>query len=223
VAESTEPTPASPRDWWVSFGLAVSAAAALVSSFSGLRALALAAGWSAYLAPLLPLTVDSYAMTAARVWLADSSARPAAKRFARANSFVAIGMSVLGNAAWHLIAAHLLAVGWVIVVVVGAVPPAVLGLVAHLAALRTQPARSAVPAPVPVPPDRTQVSSDEALLMTARAADTAWRAAHDGRGITRDELRKTLHVGAARAGRLLRRLRAEPNQPTTDHKETPTA
>jgi hypothetical protein len=50
----------------------------------------------------------------------------------------AILLSVLGNATWHLVAADLVTVTWVVVVLVGAVPPVVLGLVAHLAVLRTQ-------------------------------------------------------------------------------------
>jgi hypothetical protein len=58
--------------------------------------------------------------------------------FARANAVGAILLSVLGNATWHLVAAELVMVTWVVVVLVGAVPPVVLGLVAHLAVLRTQ-------------------------------------------------------------------------------------
>jgi hypothetical protein len=126
------------RDWWLTTGMAVSASAALVSSFDGLRSLAAAAGWQPLMAPLLPLCVDAYAMSATRVWLANGPSTTQARRFARWNAFGAIGLSLIGNATYHAIAAGLRTVTWVVVVVVGAVPPAVLGLVSHLAALRKQ-------------------------------------------------------------------------------------
>jgi hypothetical protein len=124
------------RDWWVMAGMAVAAASAAVASFSGLRGLALLAGWPGGLAWLLPLTVDAYAMTSARVWLATSTRSAAARRFARANALGAIVTSIAGNAAYHAVGAGLLSVSWPIVVAVGAVPAAVLGLTAHLHALR---------------------------------------------------------------------------------------
>jgi uncharacterized protein DUF2637 len=128
----------SSRDWYVTVGLAVSALSAAASSFASLRSLALAAGWPVWLAPLLPLTIDAYGMTATRVWLAGSTGSTRARRFARANAVGAIGMSLAGNASYHLIAVQLVAVSWMVVVAVGAVPALVLGLVAHLAVLRNQ-------------------------------------------------------------------------------------
>lgn|SRR2546423_7593233 len=203
-------TPRGQRDLWVSLGMFVSATAALLSSFDGLRSLAVAAGWGVYMAPLLPLTVDAYAMTATRVWLADSTSSARARRFARSNAVGAIGMSLAGNATWHLIGAHLLGVGWLIVVLVGAVPPAVLGLVSHLAVLRKQvdALPTAVLSTTPEPAPRTQYRTDDELLIAAHAADAAYRAEH-GKAITRDELRKRLRVSAARATALLRQLKTE--------------
>jgi hypothetical protein len=131
-------TRAARRDWRVALGLFVSALSAAVSSFAGLHALALSTGWHPWAAPLFPLTVDCYALTAVRVWLARSTRSTRARRFARANAVGAILLSVLGNATWHLVAAELVSLTWVVVVLVGAVPPVVLGLVAHLAVLRTQ-------------------------------------------------------------------------------------
>lgn len=127
-----------PRDWWVIAGMAVTACAAAVSSFSGLRSLAAATGWPWALTPLFPLTVDAYAMTTTRVWLSKATGTTAARHFARWNAIGAIGLSLIGNAAWHLMAAKVLTVTWPIVVFVGAVPPAVLGLLSHLAVLRGQ-------------------------------------------------------------------------------------
>ncbi|HEU5159536.1 MAG TPA: DUF2637 domain-containing protein, partial [Streptosporangiaceae bacterium] len=58
------------KDWWVMAGMAVAAASAALASFSGLRGIAIIAGWPNRLAWLLPLTIDAHAMTSARVWLA---------------------------------------------------------------------------------------------------------------------------------------------------------
>src|SRR5689334_5347538 len=143
----TEPQPAAGRDGWVSLGIAVSAISAATSSFAGLRSLAEVAGWPTLLSFLFPLTVDAYSLTATRVWLVKATSSVRARRFARTNAILAILMSLCGNAIWHLIAAGLLANSWLIVVAVGAVPALVLGLVSHLAVLRTQ-----VDPPVPVPP-----------------------------------------------------------------------
>lgn len=137
----TEPRQAAPsrqRDGWVTIGMLISATSAALSSFDGLRSLALAAGWSAWMAPLLPLTLDAFAATATRVWLTASTQSTRARRFARNCAVGAIVLSLIGNAVWHLIAAGLLPVTWHAVMAVGAVPPCILGLVTHLAVLRRQ-------------------------------------------------------------------------------------
>ena len=95
------------RDWWVITGMAVAATSAAVASFSGLQDLASLAGWPPDLGWLLPITVDAYAA------------------------------SITSNAIYHPVHAGLLSVTWPIIVVVGAVPAAVLGLTAHLPAPTT--------------------------------------------------------------------------------------
>lgn len=135
---SDSPSGPPVRDWWVVAGMTVAAVSAAVASFSGLYGLASAAGWPKRLAWLLPLTLDAHAMTSARVWLADTTRSAAARRFARANALGAIVASIAGNAAYHAIGTGLLDVTWPIVVLVGAVPAAVLGLTAHLHALRNR-------------------------------------------------------------------------------------
>ncbi|MEV6638171.1 DUF2637 domain-containing protein [Actinoplanes sp. NPDC051470] len=70
--------------------MAVAAASSAIASFAGLRGLAEVAGWPARLAWLLPITIDAYAMTSARVWLAGTPAAGRARRFARANAIGAI-------------------------------------------------------------------------------------------------------------------------------------
>ncbi len=136
------------RDGWVMTGMAVAAASAAVASFTGLRGLALVAGWPARLAWLLPVTIDAYAMTSARVWLSGTSHTRRGRRFAQANATGAIVASIIGNAAYHAISVHLLTVSWPIVVLVGAVPAAVLGLTAHLHALRAIDRDSPTPKPI---------------------------------------------------------------------------
>jgi hypothetical protein len=221
------------RDGWVELGMAVSALSAAVSSFAGLRELAMVAGWAPAMAWLFPLTVDAYAMTATRVWLAASTRSVRARRFARINAVGAIAMSLAGNAAWHLVAARLIVVTWPIVLGVGAVPPLVLGLVSHLAVLRTERDRAervtaeiasgplaAPPAPVrrSSPPQdlesedgpRPEAGTD--LLEAARAADLAYRAEHGARPITRDALRQALHISGTKATALLRELKEQASQ-----------
>jgi hypothetical protein len=196
------------RDWWVLGGMTVTAISAAVSSFSGLRSLADATGWPGPLSPLLPLTVDAYAMTATRIWLSPVTRSKRAQRFARWNAIGAILLSLLGNAAWHLIAAGVLVMSWQIIVVVGAVPPAVLGLLSHLAVLRGQDEEDGPP---PMSTGQDEATTDEdggggRLLEAALAADATHRAEH-GKAITRDELRIQLHVSTERATALLRAVK----------------
>lgn len=219
--------PALRRDLWVSAGIAVSATSAAISSFSGLRSLAILTGWPEGLAPLLPLTVDAYAMTATRVWLAASTSSARARRFARWNAIAAIGLSIAGNAVSHAITAHLLSASWGIVLAVGSVPALVLGLVAHLAVLRGQvdpvpesaevaraesvPSTPAVAAGQAVvrPEVRTRYATEDDLMAAARAADQAHRERNGGRPLSRDALREELRVSGARATAIARRLRQE--------------
>lgn len=199
------------RDWFVTLGLAATATAAAVSSFAGLRELAVVTGWPTLLAPLLPLTINSYAMTSVRVWLSISTRSQRARRFARANAIGAILLSLVGNAVWHLIAAKLLTVSWVIVLGTGSVPALALGLVTHMAVLRTHVGPSGPGDALSATGDsggRPQYRDEDELLAAARVADAAYRAEHDGQRITRDELRKALRISGQRATELARKLRA---------------
>ena len=201
------------REWWVMVGMAVAAISAAVASFAGLRGLAEVAGWPDQLAWLLPVTIDAYAMTSARVWLAGTLGTNRARSFARANAIGAIATSILGNAGYHLIAAGIVAVSWPIVVLVGAVPAAVLGLTAHLHALT---AANEIPLIEERSEVRTQVRTEQPrrrteveLLRAAREADANHRSAHDGRPISRDGLRSALHIAGPKATELRRRLADE--------------
>jgi hypothetical protein len=205
---------ARPRDWWVIVGMAVAAVSAAVASFAGLRGLAQVAGWPDRLAWLLPVTIDAYAMTSARVWLAGTLG----SSFARANAIGAIATSIVGNAGYHLVAAGLVPISWPIVVLVGAVPAAVLGLTAHLHAIRTivpagqglaSTARNGPEAGPRVRTRRAKRRTETELLNAAREADARHREAHNGRPISRDELRSALRIAGPKATELRRRLSAE--------------
>ncbi|MDL4817757.1 DUF2637 domain-containing protein [Actinomadura sp. OS1-43] len=204
--------------------MTIAAVSAAVASFAGLYGLATVAGWPVRLAWLLPITIDAYAMTSARVWLANSTRSRAARRFARTNALGAITTSIAGNAAYHAISTGLLDLSWPIVVIVGAVPAAVLGLTAHLHALRgrveTDPVREDEPKDGPSrrpkrrvrrrPPRRTE----NELINAARFADAEYRKAH-GRPITRDALRTALRISTPRATELRRQLN-DPDVPEPD-------
>lgn len=229
----------SPRsDKFVSLGMSVAAISAGVSSFAGLRSLALLAGWSDWSSLLFPLCIDAYALSATRVWLTAPQGADRARRWARANAIGAILLSLSGNGAAHLLAAHLLELSWLIITGVSAVPAVVLGLCTHLAVLRSQVgpdgpvrdedgtrsvlAKSEVGPEVPIPEPRTAPPparqrakqppaprDRDALLALAREVDAAHRAANHGRPLTRDVLRQALRVGGTTATTLARQLREE--------------
>lgn len=229
MSDTTTNAIAPPRDLWVMAGMVIAAASAAVASFTGLRGLALITGWPPRLAWLLPVTLDAYAMTSARVWLASTTRARRARRFARANAVGAIAASIAGNATYHAVTVGLMAISPPIVVLVGAVPAAVLGFTAHLHALRTldeddhededehvredgaggtdedRPRPRTRSKPKRMPKSRTE---DE-LSTAAREADAAYRVAHAGRPITRDELRVVLKVSGSKATELRRMLAAE--------------
>lgn len=224
---STESAPpATPqRDRWVITGMAVVAVSAALSSFTGLCSLAVRAGWQPWLAPLLPMTVDVFAAVATRVWLAGGTASAAARRFARWNAVLAVSLSLIGNGVWHLSEAGLVRIGWPVVLAAGSVPPLVLGLLSHLAVLHGQDgADDGTAVVLTAEPGQgagfaedtasTEAATAEGgLLAAARAADAAYRAAHDGRAITRDALRRALGISTGRAGEVLRELRQGPSAP----------
>lgn len=124
--------------------LVIVAAAAAVLSFTTLTALAgavgfLPAGEPFWLRPgtawLLPVTIDVGAAAGSLVWLSRTGR---ARAFGRALALALLGLSVAGNAVGHALAVadrpHPLVMG-LLVVIVSAIPPAVLGAVVHLAML----------------------------------------------------------------------------------------
>ena len=223
------------RRFLLGLGLTVVTAAAVVASFSTLASLAVFTGWGQRSSWLLPLALDALGMTACLVWL-DPTAAKEARRYAAWMTWVAAGLSVLGNGAGHLAATGHLSQGLLLVVLVGSVPPAALTVTVHLiVSVKSLPPETAlsVPdaAPVPAetvetvpearpetkktPPKKAAVpkpSQDEAVnevdMQRARHADRDFRAENDGKPITRDGL-KAAGFGSDKATKLLAALKKE--------------
>ncbi len=185
-------------DRWAYVGILAVAIAAAVLSFDALTGLAGLAGVTGEpggfrLAWLLPIAVDAYAVTSTRVWL-RSAVTPATVAYARRNAVGAITLSVAGNAAFHGLTAAGIdrprlvasAYGWLLVVAVSAVPPVMLGLVAHLHALvsgelRTTPAPEAQANAHGDPPRGTTSDAMTGRNLAAESAESAESAEPAGR------------------------------------------
>lgn len=127
--------------WPLYVGMSVAGAAAVVASASTPAALARAAGWAGWTPWLLPACLDVGGSVGGWVWLRPSAPRRA-RRAGRVVAFAGAVTSLVGNGAGHLITTGYLHPGPALVVIVGAVPAAVLVALAHLAALLAQPAAS---------------------------------------------------------------------------------
>lgn len=173
--------------WPLYLGMAVAGAAAIVASASTLAGLARTAGWGGWTPWLLPAALDVGGSAGGWCWLRPG-APERARRFGRVVALVGAAATLVGNAAGHLIASGYLHPSPLLVVVVGAVPAAVLMALAHLAALlaggderrpraarvttqtRTPPA--AVTPRTPLPPQATEPepSPDDAPTRPLRLA-----------------------------------------------------
>lgn len=117
---------------WSGLGLVLVAAAIL--SFSGLRDLAVQCRVPEALAPLFPVCLDAGLAVSTSMWL-SRRANPQAERFAAWLTWTLLACTVLANAVHQGLAASEIAAPWPLAVAVGAVPPAVVGAVVHLAVL----------------------------------------------------------------------------------------
>jgi DNA-binding transcriptional ArsR family regulator len=124
--------------WPLYAGMTVAGAAAVVASASTLAALARAAGWAGWTPWLLPGAVDVGGSVGGWVWLRPGTPERA-RRFGRVVALSGAAASLVGNGSGHLIATGYLRPGPGLVVIVGAVPAAVLVALAHLSALLATP------------------------------------------------------------------------------------
>jgi hypothetical protein len=138
-------------------GLAVVLAAAAVLSFDALRGLALAVAIPKHLAWLLPVAVDAGAAVSCATWLGGRSIPREAARFAAGMTWCLIAVTVAGNAGQLGMHAHAVVPPWWVAVLVGTIPPAVVGATVHLLVLVTRrgtveyAAAGKPPAPSPRP------------------------------------------------------------------------
>lgn len=163
------------KDWLSTIGLGLVCVAAVVASFSTLASLAAVAGWGERASWLLPVCLDALGMVATRVWLSPT-APAAAQAFAKRIALAAIIVSIAGNAAGHLASTGHLSQGLLLVVLVGAVPPAGLAAGAHLADLRRKVAVVPDAAPIPAAepaPTSGPTSPDPAALTSGSTSGQA--------------------------------------------------
>lgn len=121
---------------WI--GLFVVLAAAAVLSFDAIRALALAVSIPEQLAWLLPIAVDAGAAVSCACWLSRDVADDVV-RFARIQTWLLLATTVIGNAGHLGMHAHGITPPWWVAVIVGAIPPAVVGGTVHLVVLLGRP------------------------------------------------------------------------------------
>lgn len=136
--------PAAGRDAITTLGAFVVGVAALVSSWAGWMGLAESAGWTQHivvhdvtlrLSWLLPVAVDVYAVVAARVWIRLPGLSAATRRFAAGSTIAGVALGVLANVTFHLASHPTGKLLYLVAIVVAALPPIMLAVVAHLAAL----------------------------------------------------------------------------------------
>lgn len=121
---------------WLAMLLVLAAAAVL--SFAALRDLAELCGVAPPLAWLLPISVDAGAAVSTRIWLSGRAVL--AERYSRNMTWSLLFATVAGNALHSGLIAADTRPAWWVAVLVGAVPPAIVGAVVHLAVLVGRPA-----------------------------------------------------------------------------------
>jgi MFS family permease len=125
-----------------SYGRPAVLIAAIALSAPGEYELARMAGWSPWVAWLMPFTISVYAAAAAAL----AASRP---KGTRASAIIGSGFALLlalaAQVVAHLLASGYMRVDWWLIAIVSAIPPAVVAHVLHLAAT---PVRATVPAPV---------------------------------------------------------------------------
>jgi hypothetical protein len=179
--------------WVTRIGLAVVLTAAAVLSFAALRDLAIAVRIHRELAWLLPIAVDAGAAVSCGAWLSPRSPADAA-RFARWLTYALLTLTVAANAAGLGMAAAGVTPPWWVAVLVGAIPPAVVGGTVHLAVLL---GRVALPS-ISGGEDKTDPLTDAELLEHLRE----WVTEEAGVVPSRERIRVKYGIGTGRADRL---------------------
>jgi hypothetical protein len=170
-------------------GLVVVLAAAAVLSFAALRDLAIAVRVHEQLAFLLPIAVDAGAAVSCTVWLSPTVQRDA-RQFACWLTWLLLGATVIGNAAQQGMHAHGITPPWQVAVLVGAIPPAIVGGVVHLLVLVNRAVAEPVFEDEPV---------EELPQLDERGMSRFWETAPPGEGLAGEQpktARKSLPAAA---------------------------
>jgi uncharacterized protein DUF2637 len=178
--------------WLRMIGLGVVLTAAAVLSFAALRELAVAVSIDTRLAFLLPIAVDAGAAVSCTVWLSPTVQRDA-RRFACWLTWLLLGATVVGNAAQLGMHANHVVPPWWVAVLVGAIPPAVVGGVVHLLVLVN---RGEVAKPATTPKLRQR--RDDVTPAVADTNQSKTRAAVPTSGIDMGKARELIADGAGR-------------------------
>lgn len=207
------------RDWITDLGIVAVGLAAAILTFSTLTDLAVACGivgsfLGVPLQMLVPVTIDAAGVVAARVWL-RRTAGDEAVAYARKLAWACIAASVLGNAGQHGMAAYGVVPPWFVVVVVSAVPPAMLGAVVHLGHLigraRTEKADEPAGRPATEPEVVAQVVEDPTPVVPAPPKRRARKAPAVDQPVDEDKLRDLIAKGTGR-GELAKELNITPHR-----------
>jgi hypothetical protein len=133
---------------------------AAVLSFNSSRDLADACGFHDWLSWVWPVCLDAVAYTATRIWLSRTT-DDNTRRYARGLALIGISLSLMANGLDLFLSVEKLAPVWGVVLLVGAIPPAMLAAVIHMLVMRRgltahrarKPATpKATPAPKPATP-----------------------------------------------------------------------
>ena len=145
---------------WPLLVIAVPAAVAVWSGWVGLAGLCgfglvrplpgIASGLQINSAFILPVGVEAYGAYALGAWLVPMQVPDAARKFAKWSAIGALALGMLGQAAYHVLAAaHATRAPWPVVVLVSCLPVATLGVGAALSHLLRSGAPEAAPKTAP--------------------------------------------------------------------------
>lgn len=152
----------------------------------------------------LPIGVEAYGTYAIRRWLSPDQTPAAARAFARWSALGALALGMVGQVAYHLLAAaHVHRAPWPVVVVVSCLPVVTLGLAAALMHLLRddESTPAAVPAVSGTAPGAFEpAAAEDVPHPDARRVFAAEIAARSVPGIAR--IRAELHCGQPRAQRV---------------------
>lgn len=108
---------------------------AAVLSFNSSRDLADSCGFHGWLSWVWPLCLDAVAYTATRIWLSRTTDDPT-RLYARQLALTGISLSLAANGLDLFLSVEKMAPVWGVVLLVGAIPPAMLAAVIHMLVMR---------------------------------------------------------------------------------------